>query len=132
MTFNLVEVILYVLAGVDELCIRTSHVYCPIIVKCDVRYMHTVLLNIHDFHENRCREDRTCLMDIKELICTLCSVKAYDIVIVKNAMVKSVLHHRLHHLHLMLNFVYKATKLISWHYGLYETFVFDNRSPLLN
>jgi len=42
-TFSLVEVILYALAGVDEICIRTSHVYFPIFVKCDVRYMQTVI-----------------------------------------------------------------------------------------
>ena len=123
MTFSLAEVFLHVLAGVDELCVRISHVYCPIFVKSDVKYMHTasfVKIGI----------GRAFL-----ILWTLCGVITSDRVRVKNALFKSVLCHRGHSWRscLMLNFVCKATKLISWHCGLCGTFVFDSRSlPLPN
>lgn len=71
--------------------IGTFGIFCPIL---GTRNLNIILLSFFEFRLNRSREERVFLMNHKltHTYNTACSVRLYDVLKTKNALVKSVYH----------------------------------------
>jgi hypothetical protein len=68
----------------------TFHIYFPICPKLTIVDRHVMLLSVHEFHENRCREVRASLMGLKEITFAVYALKPCDMLRANNALLKSV------------------------------------------
>jgi len=80
MKFDIEDRLLPCRTLVPRISVSTVHIYCPIWVKFDIRYLHINLLSIYGIRENWSRLPYGCKLDY----IFACTVKLCDIREVKN------------------------------------------------
>ena len=73
--------------------VHILHIYSHVLVKFCITYLQKVLLNIGELRENRHGEPRSFLVRVNAFIpISECTVKPYDILTIKKALVKCMLY----------------------------------------